>query len=70
MIKIREKILREFDVYVRGLDISDELFRYWLQYGISDGADEKIIHDFAKSDMKWDEVVQVFAQICREAGVI
>ena len=69
IIQTRAKMLREFDQYIRNLNISDGQFSRWLSLGVPDGADDETLLEMAEDDGIWLNTVDVFAQICRRAGV-
>ena len=70
MIESKVKILREMDLYVRNLQISEHRFFYWLDYGVPDGYDEDDLIEIAKDEDLWIQTVHVFAHICKETKVI
>ena len=70
MVHDRMDMLYGFDSYVRNNIDDEDIFDYWLTYGVPDGADDSTIREIAEDDEEWLETVNAFAYCCRTAGII
>lgn len=58
LIKLRVQLLEVMDRDVRNLAANDDVFEYWLENGVPDGADKDILTEIAEYD-------DLFTDICR-----
>ena len=58
LIKLRVQLLEVMDRDVRNLAKDDDVFKFWLDNGVPDGADKDILTEIAEYD-------DLFTDICR-----
>lgn len=68
--ELRVKLMRDMDNYVRENVEDEDLFTYWLQIGVPDEADDEMLLQFAEIESCWMNIINAFAYICREIGII
>lgn len=70
LINSRAAFLEQFDEYIRENIDDEEIFDYWLEQGVPDGADIDELVEIAKDEELWFDCVIAFAKCCALAGVL
>ena len=65
LINARVKILKSMDTYIRNNIDDEDVFDWWLAYGVPDDADDDMLYDIAAIDNCWLCVVKCFAEIIK-----
>ena len=68
--ELRAKLMRDMDNYVRENVEDEDLFMYWLQDGVPDAASDEDLLEYAELEICWMNIINAFAYICREIGII
>lgn len=67
-IELRKDFLKQFDNYIINV-IGDEAFiDLWLMCGLPDEYTEEDLDFIANDDVEWNNVVDLFSRICKQAG--
>ena len=70
LISERACFLEMFDEYIRKNIDDEELFDYWLERGVPDGADVEMLREIAEDEDSWIGCVRAFKICCEIAGVL
>ena len=64
------ELLKRMDECARLKFEDEEIFEYWLTYGVPDGSDEEDLIELANDHEDWVNIVKCFSECARRAGII
>ena len=67
-IELRKDFLKQFDNYIINEIGDEELIDQWLMGGLPDGYTDEDLDFIANDDDEWNDVVDLFSRICKQAG--